>query len=200
MAQERGRQGQVGRRDRGDRDRQGDDGSRGRRRGHDREDFGARRHAGCAGQRYHRGFGRRRRGREGGQRRRGGRARTESRRSPEARCCACASGPDAGSARSSTRIGASGCRCTCQDQWPRARLLVAARPSSRQGSRHRHRAHQRLRPAWPHRRPRRRGRQVGQGPESAGRDTRCSACDRAGDVGQANPFAVRGRLLRDRAA
>ncbi len=63
-----------------------------------------------------------------------------------------------------------------------------------------HCAHQRLRPAWPHRRPRRRGRKIRQGPESSGRGTRCSACDRAGDVGQADPFAVRGRLLRDRAA
>ena len=48
-------------------------------------------------------------------------------------------------------------------------LLVAACPPPRQGGRHRHCAHQRLRPAWPHRRPRRRGREIGQGPESAGR-------------------------------
>ena len=51
VAQERGRQGQVRRRDRRNRDRQGDHGGRGGRRRHHREDRGARGHPGRAGQR-----------------------------------------------------------------------------------------------------------------------------------------------------
>ena len=79
-------------------------------------------------------------------------------------------------------------------------LLVAARPPSRQGSGHRDRPHQRLRSARPHHRPRRRGCEIRQGPEGAGRRARGRRRDRAGDVGQADPGVVRGGLLRDRAA
>ena len=87
-----------------------------------------------------------------------------------------------------------------QGQRSRPRLLVAARPPPRQGSRHRPRAHQRLRPAWPRRRARRRGREIRQGPEGSGRRARGGSAHRAVDVGQADPRAVRGRLLRSRAA
>ena len=87
-----------------------------------------------------------------------------------------------------------------KSQRSRARLLVAARPPSRQGSRHRPFAHQRLRPAWPRRRARRRGREIRQGPEGSGRRARGGPGPRAGDVGQADPRAVRGGLLRGRAA
>ena len=48
----------------------------------------------------------------------------------------CASGPQRRHPQQHRR--ASGCGCACQDQWSRARLLVAARPPPRQGSRHRH--------------------------------------------------------------
>ncbi len=54
-------------------------------------------------------------------------------------------------------------------QRPRPRILVTAGPPPRQGSRHRDRAHQRFRSARPHRCPRRRGRQIRQGPQGAGR-------------------------------
>ena len=50
MAEERRRRGQLGRRHRRDRDRQGDDGGRGGRRGHARQDPGAGRHRGRRGQ------------------------------------------------------------------------------------------------------------------------------------------------------
>ena len=88
-------------------------------------------------------------------------------------------------------------------QWPRPRIRVAAGPSPRQGSRHRDRPHHRLRPAWPRRRARRRGRQVGQGPRRRRpphRLRRRRACARAGDGGRADPDAVRTGLLRARAA
>ena len=71
VAEEGRRQGQVGRRHRRDRDRQGDHGIRGGRRGHARQDRGAGRHAGRGGQCGDRGAGRRGRGREGGGRERG---------------------------------------------------------------------------------------------------------------------------------
>ena len=99
--------------------------------------------------------------------------------------------------RAGTR--ASGCGGRAR-QWSRPHLLLAAGPASRQGSRHRARPHQRLRPAWPHRRARRRGRQIRQGPEGAGRCARRRTVDRAVDVGQADPRAVRAGLLRSRAA
>ena len=51
VAEERGRRGQVRRRHRRDRDRQGDHGGRGGRRGHARQDPGAGRHRGREGQR-----------------------------------------------------------------------------------------------------------------------------------------------------
>ena len=57
----------------------------------------------------------------------------------------------------------------CEDQRPRPHLLLAAGAPSRQGSRHRACAHQRHRPARPRHRPRRRGGQIRQGPEGAGR-------------------------------
>ena len=66
VAQEGRRQDQVGRRHRRDRDRQGDDGIRGGRRGHAGQDRGAGRHAGRGRQFGDRGAGGRRRGREGG--------------------------------------------------------------------------------------------------------------------------------------
>ena len=81
-------------------------------------------------------------------------------------------------------------------QRSRPHLLLAAGAASRQGSRHRAWPHQRLRPAWPRHRARRRGSQIRQGPEGAGRGARRRARDRAVDVGQADPRAVRARLLR----
>ena len=60
--------------------------------------------------------------------------------------------------------------------------------------------HQRLRPARPRHRARRRGRQIRQGPEGAGRRARRRAEHRAGDVGQADPRAVRAGHLRGRPA
>ena len=62
VAEEGGRQGQVRRRHRRDRDRQGDDGGRGRRRGHARPRSSCRRHRGRAGQPADRAACRRRRG------------------------------------------------------------------------------------------------------------------------------------------
>ena len=100
-------------------------------------------------------------------------------------------------------------RCSCRaagggtrraGQRPRPHLLVAAGAPAGQGSRHRTCAHHRLRPAWPRRRARRRGREIRQGPEGAGRRARRRARHRAVDVGQADPRAVRAGLLRDRAA
>ena len=88
----------------------------------------------------------------------------------------------------------------CEDQRPRPHLLLAAGAPTRQGRRHRSRAHQRVRPARPHHRPRRRGGEIRQGPEGAGRSAGGRACDRAVDDGQADPFAVRAGKLRDRAA
>ena len=88
----------------------------------------------------------------------------------------------------------------CEDQRPRPHLLVTAGAPARQGRRHRSRSHQRHRPARPHHRPRRRGGEIRQGPEGAGRSARGRACDRAVDDGQADPFAVRAGKLRDRAA
>ena len=66
LAEEGGRQDQVGRRHCRDRDRQGDHGIRGGRRGHARQDRGAGGHAGRRGQFGDRGARRRGRGREGG--------------------------------------------------------------------------------------------------------------------------------------
>ena len=66
LAQEGRRQDQVGRRHRRDRDRQGDDGIRGGRRRHSRQDRGAGRHAGRRGECGDRSDGGRGRGREGG--------------------------------------------------------------------------------------------------------------------------------------
>ena len=66
-------------------------------------------------------------------------ARTEARRSPEARrrCGGSASGSNTGArARRGFCTACSGCGGTCQEQWSRARLLVAARPPPRQGSGH----------------------------------------------------------------
>ena len=65
------------------------------------------------------------------------------------------------------------------NQRPRPHLLVAAGPPPGQGSRHRTRPHQRLRPAWPRHRARRRGGKIRQGAEGAGRRTRCRAEHRA---------------------
>ena len=96
--------------------------------------------------------------------------------------------------------------CACRRPRPpprqrsRSRLLITAGPPSGQGSRHRARPHQRLGPAWPHRRARRRGRQIRQGPEGSGCRARRWAVDCAVDVGQADPRAVRAGLLRGRAA
>ena len=103
------------------------------------------------------------------------------------RCTAAAPAPQAG------RAGRA-------SQRPRPHLLLAARPASRQGSRHRARPHQRLRPAWPHHRARRRGGQIRQGPEGAAAAPAAGAVDRAVDVGQADPRAVRAGQLRGRAA
>ena len=100
LAQEGGRQDQVGRRHRRDRDRQGDHGIRGGRRGHAGQDRGAGRHAGRGGECGDRGAGRRGRGREGGGcGREEPRRRTETSRSakaaspapPKAACCRCRS-------------------------------------------------------------------------------------------------------------
>ncbi len=66
LAQEGRRQDQVGRHHRRDRDRQGDHGIRGGRRGHARQDRGAGRHAGRGGECGDRGAGGRGRGRESG--------------------------------------------------------------------------------------------------------------------------------------
>ena len=63
MGERRGRQDQVGRRDRRDRDRQGDHGGRGDRRGHARQDPGPRRHRRRRRQYADRGDPERRRGR-----------------------------------------------------------------------------------------------------------------------------------------
>ena len=85
-------------------------------------------------------------------------------------------------------------------QRPRPHFLFAAGPASGQGSRHRARAHQRLRPAWPRHRARRRGGQIRQGTEGTGRGPAGRARAGAVDVGQADPRAVRTGQLRDRAA
>ena len=111
--------------------------------------------------------------------------------------------------RACAKTRGSGCRATSgracaasgrEDQRPRPHLLLAAGAPARQGRRHRSRSHQRHRPARPHHRPRRRGSEIRQGPEGAGRSARGHACDRAVDDGQADPFAVRAGKLRDRAA
>ena len=59
-----------------------------------------------------------------------------------------------------------------------------------------------LRPAWPRHRARHRCGEVRQGPEAAPARRGCAgrARDRAGDVGRADPRAVRGGQLRGRAA
>ena len=56
------------------------------------------------------------------------------------------------------------------------------------------------RPAWPRHRARRRGGEIRQGAEGAGGGACRRAGDRAVDVGQADPRAVRGRQLRGRPA
>src|SRR3954469_20884833 len=82
-------------------------------------------------------------------------ARAPCRKSPSARCrCARAAGR-------SRRAGQRSC----------AHLLLTAGAPPRQGSRHRSRPHHRLWPAWPRHCPRRRGREVRQGPEGLGRNT-----------------------------
>ena len=89
-------------------------------------------------------------------------------------------------------------------QRPRPHLLIPARAPARQGSRHRHRAHRRQRPAWPRDRARRRRRQGRQGAEGARRRAGCgrrgAAADRTGAVRRQGARALRGRLLRGRAA
>ena len=105
----------------------------------------------------------------------GGCAAPKRRRSAQA--AAAAAAPAAAPAPKAAAAAPRSCRaagggCRCASQRPRPHLLVAAGPPSRQGSRHRTGAHQRLRPAWPRRRARRRGRQIRQGPEGAGRRAR----------------------------
>ena len=114
-------------------------------------------------------------------------------------CCRCTSAEACRRAGTGSRAGRAS---RTASKWPRPHILVAAGAASRQGSRHRDRPHQRLRPAWSHRRPRRRGRQVGQGPEGAGGSTgrgwlaRSCACHER----PADPLTVRAGVLRNRAA
>ena len=168
-----------------------------------REDPGARGHAGCRGQRRDRGAGRRRRGREGG----GGRGRERAAESCAGRASACAGETSAGAPhlprlprqsaapRRGSRAAGGGTRAT--GQRPRPHLLLAAGAPPRQGSRHRARAHQRLRPAWPRHRARCRGGQIRQGPEGAGRRARGRArasrrrCPTSRSSRCSNPAATR---------
>ena len=117
------------------------------------------------------------------------------------RCGACRrTRADTGRTCSGSGSCAAGGRCGPENQRTRARLLVTAGASSGQGSRHRTGAHQRFRSAWPYRCPRRRGRQVRQGPQGACCRARRGTLHRAVDVGQADPRFVPGGLLRNRAA
>ena len=87
-----------------------------------------------------------------------------------------------------------------QDQRPRPHLLVAARPPSRQGSRHRL---ARINGSGPHGRVVARdveGAKSGKGLKAPAAAPGAAPAHRAVDVGQADPRAVRGGLLRDRAA
>ena len=84
----------------------------------------------------------------------------------------------------------------------RPHLRLAAGPAHGEGSRPRPGAHQGLRPAWPHRQGRRRAGASRQGSEGAAAAAPAPARrrSRAAMSRQADPVAVRGRLLRSRAA
>ena len=111
--------------------------------------------------------------------------------------------------RSRRGTGAKTCRCArttgrgfarVPGQRPRPHLLLAAGAASCERCRHRARPHQWHRPAWPRHRARRRGGEIRQGPEGAGRSTWRRARTCAVDVGQADPRAVRAGQLRDHTA
>ena len=103
--------------------------------------------------------------------------------------------------RHSSACARSGKGAGAANQRPCPHFLFAARAASRQGSQYRARAHQRLRPARPRHRARRRGGQIRQGAEGSGcRARRRRAEHRAVDVGQADPRALRGRFVRSHPA
>ena len=83
----------------------------------------------------------------------------------------------------------------------RPHLRLAARAPPRQGGRHRDRPHRRLRSAWPHHRPRRRGGEIRR--RGAARARGGAGRSRAGSGARAlrrqDPRALRARLLRGRA-
>jgi len=164
---------------------------------HDCKDRGARGHAGRPGQRCDRGSGRRRRGREGG---RFGAAAAEGR--SKGRGQNRGTEREGGHPRLPRKPRRRPPRHPRQSspprrQWPRPHFFVAAGTPSRQGSQYRTRAHQRLRPARPRHRPRRRGSQIGQGAEGTGCSTRRRRAKHcAVDVGQSDPRTLRGRFLR----
>ena len=206
LAQEGRRQGQVRRRHRRDRDRQGDDGIRGGRRGHARQDRGAGRHAGRRGQCRDRGAGRRGRGREGGG---AGAAKAApapkaSRQLREAASCGLRKlrrprrnpqhRPNPPRRRSLLR------RSAIERQ--QSHLLLAAGAPARQGSRPRSRPRAGLRSAWPRHRARYRGRKIRQGPARARRAAGRAGCAPIAPSmsDTADPRALRGGHLRLRAA
>ena len=131
VAEEGRRHGQIRRRDRRDRDRQGDDGSRGGRRGHAREDRGAGRHRRRAGQSGDRGARRRRRGCEGG----GIAARRQRRRLQPAAAQRPKRSPHKLRplpAPAAAPLKPSGTRAAGREsQWRRPHLLVATRAPAR---------------------------------------------------------------------
>ena len=151
-----------------------------------------------AGQRCDRGAGRRRRGREGGA---GAGAAPRAEGPPkrrQARCRAPRLRPNAG---------------TCPQQHPRRRLplrrkanghaRIFSSPLARRLAKEAGIDLARINGSGPH------GRVIardvedaksGKGLKAPAAAPGASACDRAVDVGQADPRAVRGRLLRDRAA
>ena len=76
--------------------------------------------------------------------------------------------PKAAAACRRCRARAAGRSASAAGQRSRPRLLLAAGAASGEGSRHRAGAHQRLRPARPRHRARRRGGEIRQGAEGAG--------------------------------
>ena len=118
---------------------------------------------------------------------------------PAAKPAAAAPAPAAAAApaaESPSACGSTSREPGAAGQWSCAHLLVAPGSSSGQGGRYRAWPHQRVRPARPCRRARRRGSEVRQGTQGSGRGAVRGAQYRALDVGQADSRAVRTRLLR----
>ncbi len=132
----------------------------------------------------------------------GGRARTESPpKRREARCCACASGPNAGTrARSSTRTAPQAAAAPAKTN---GHARVFSSPLARRLAKEAGIDIARINGSGPHGRIVARdveGAKSGKGLKAPAAAPGAAPAHRAGDVGQADPFAVRGRLLRDRAA